>query len=50
MNNRFEIEYDPIAKLYSLNDTEEQTLIVLTKEQLEALLTFYCDKEGRIII
>ncbi|HEY0087306.1 MAG TPA: hypothetical protein VGB37_00590 [Candidatus Lokiarchaeia archaeon] len=50
MNNNFELDYDPIAKLYALNDTEQQVVIVLNKEQLEVLIDFYCKQEERIII
>jgi len=30
MDNRFEISYDPIAKLVALNDKEEQVVIVMS--------------------
>jgi len=50
MDNRFEISYDEIAKLVALNDKEEQVVIVLSLEQTEKLLEWYCDEFKKIVI
>jgi hypothetical protein len=41
MNNRYIVNYDSNAEVFTLNDTEEQCMIILTKEQLEALIKLY---------
>lgn len=50
IDNRFEISYDKIAKLVALNDTQEQVIIVLTLEQTEKLLEWYCEAFKKIVI
>ncbi len=50
MEPRFEISYDKIAKLVALNDNQEQVIIVLTLEQTEKLLEWYCDEFRKIVI
>jgi len=50
IDNRFEISYDKIAKLVALNDKEEQVIIVLSLEQTEKLLEWYCEKFKKIVI
>ena len=50
IDDRFEIGYDEIAKLASLNDKEEQVVFVIKLEQIEKLLEWYCEKFKKIVI
>jgi len=45
-----ELDYNSESKMFSLMDNEEGILIVLTQEQLEALLDYYCKIFDRLII
>jgi hypothetical protein len=37
----YSIDYDPVEEVFSLDDKDTQTMIVITKKQLEALMSFY---------
>ena len=50
LDDRFEIGYDEIARIVSLNDKKEQIIIVMRLEQLEKLLEWYCEKFKKIVI
>lgn len=52
MAERFKIEYDSVEQMYSLTDfgQETATIIVVPKEQLEALLQAYCQIERKMLI
>jgi len=50
MNPSIKIDYDPHAKMFSLNDLKRQELIILRKDQLEALIDEYCLIFGRIVM
>ena len=50
MEKRFNIEYDEIAKIISLDDKQESVVIVMTMDQIEGLFTWYCDKFNKIVI
>ena len=39
--NEYFIDFDPETKTFSLQDMEEQCIIIITKDQLEALMKFY---------
>lgn len=47
---RFEFEWDDITKMVVLNDKHEGVVIVMTLEQIEALLGWYCEKFGKMVI
>lgn len=49
-DERFEIEYDSFAHIVSLNDTKEQVIIVMTLDEVEKMLEWYCDKFQKIVI
>jgi len=49
-SDRFEIEYDAFTKIAALNDKREQVIIVITLEQIEQLLEWYCDTFKKIVI
>lgn len=45
-----EIDYNAESKMFSLIDNEEGICIVLTQEQLELLLDYYCKIFDRMIM
>jgi hypothetical protein len=47
---RFEIDYEEYKKMLSLNDHQEQVIIVMSLEQVEKILEWYCEKFGKIVI
>lgn len=49
-DERFEIEYDELAHIVSLNDKKEQIILVMTLEEVEKMLEWYCDKFQKIVI
>ena len=42
----YKIDYSPEVEMFSLDDTEQQVVIVITREQLEALMRFYKQQVG----
>lgn len=38
---KYELDYCPETELFSINDTEAQVIIVIEREQLEALINLY---------
>jgi hypothetical protein len=50
VEERFEFDYNDIDRMVAMNDTVEQVIIVMTAEQLEALLEWYCKKFNKIVI
>jgi len=49
-DERFDIDYDASRALVSLNDKQEQVVFVLTTEQVEKLLEWYCDTFRKIVL
>jgi len=45
-----ELDYNAESKMFSLMDNEEELCIVLTQEQLEALIDHYCKVFGSLFI
>lgn len=41
MNKTYKFDYDAEADTFCLNDTIEQCLIIISREQLENLIKFY---------
>jgi len=45
---RFQVDYNDKENCVALFDNEEQAVYVLSKEQVEALIDWYCLEFGRI--
>jgi hypothetical protein len=43
---RYKLDYSPEAEMFSLDDTKEQVIIILSREQLEELMKFYHQQIG----
>jgi hypothetical protein len=41
MKSPYETDYSPETELFSVNDTDSQVIIVIEREQLEALIKLY---------
>ena len=49
-NERYTVDYNPEGDCVVLFDNEEQIVFVMTKEQVEKLLDWYCKEFCRMII
>lgn len=47
---RFRLSEDELTKTIALDDTQEQVIIVMSEEQVDVLLDWYCKKRGYLII
>jgi hypothetical protein len=47
---RFEVSHNPEGRIFTLDDKEEQVIIVLNTPQLEQLIKCYCEVYGHVIM
>ena len=48
--NQYELSYDVETEYFTINDTLNQEIIIIRKEQLEELIKKYCEISGNMII
>jgi len=50
MSPKYQIDYNDEMQIVSFLDDSENTVIIITKKQVEGLLEWYCKEFNRILV